>query len=109
VGKRLIGQYDVNSLGGFLGFKTRMICVTSHCARKYPFIKAALNNWVRYFLPTVGNPSRILSVMKLKHSDFWIYADDFLSFSSFETADWWFELVGGLIFPLRGSCSEGCS
>jgi hypothetical protein len=32
MGKRLIGQYDVNSLGGFLGFKMRMICAIFHGA-----------------------------------------------------------------------------
>jgi hypothetical protein len=36
MGKRLIGRYDVNSLGGFPGFKIRLICATFHCARKYP-------------------------------------------------------------------------
>jgi hypothetical protein len=41
VGKRLIGWYDVNSLEGFPGFKTRNIRVTSHCARKYLLSKAA--------------------------------------------------------------------
>jgi hypothetical protein len=49
------GREDVNSLGGFLGFKMRMICATSHCAGKYPVSKAALNIWVRYFIPMVGN------------------------------------------------------
>jgi hypothetical protein len=63
MGKRLIGREEVNS-GGILGFKTRMICVTFHCAGKYPLSKAALNNWVRYFIPMVGNSLRILPVMR---------------------------------------------
>jgi hypothetical protein len=63
--KRLIGRYDVNSLGGFPGFKMKMICATFHCARKYPLSKTALNKWVRYFIPMIGNSLRILPVMRL--------------------------------------------
>jgi hypothetical protein len=33
----------------------RMICATFHCAGKYPVSRTALNNWVRYFIPIIGN------------------------------------------------------
>jgi hypothetical protein len=49
VGKRFIGWWDVNSLGGFPGFEMRIICATFHRDRKYPLSKTSLNNWVRYF------------------------------------------------------------
>jgi hypothetical protein len=51
MGKRLIGRYYVNSLGGFHGFKMRMSCATFHCAGKYHLSKIAMYNWVRYFIP----------------------------------------------------------
>jgi hypothetical protein len=50
---------DVNSLGGFLGFKMT-ICAILHCAGKYPLSKTALINWVRYFTPIIGNSLGIL-------------------------------------------------
>jgi hypothetical protein len=64
MGKRLIGRYDVNLLGDFPGFKMNMICATFHCAGKYPLSKTALNNWVRYFIPMIGNSLRIMAVMR---------------------------------------------
>jgi hypothetical protein len=64
MGKTLIGRQDVNSLGGFAGFKMRMVCATFHCAGKYPLSKTALNNWVRYFIAIIGNSLRILPVMR---------------------------------------------
>jgi hypothetical protein len=42
----------------------RMICATFHCAGKYPLSKTALNNWVRYFIPMIGNFLRILPVLR---------------------------------------------
>jgi hypothetical protein len=63
MGRRLIGQYDVNSLGGFPGFKMRMTCATFHCARKYPLSRTALNIRVRYFIPVRGSSFIILPVM----------------------------------------------
>jgi hypothetical protein len=63
-GKRLIGRYGVNSLGGFPGFTMRMICATFHCAGKYPLSRTALNNGVRYFIPITGSPLRFLPVMR---------------------------------------------
>jgi hypothetical protein len=64
MGKRLISRYDVNSLGGSPDFKMRMICATLDCAGKYPLSKTALNNWVTYFVPMIGNSVRILPVMR---------------------------------------------
>jgi hypothetical protein len=58
MGKMLIGRQDVNSLGGSPFFKMRMVCATFHCAGKYPLSKTALNNWVRYFIPIIGNSVR---------------------------------------------------
>jgi hypothetical protein len=51
-------------LGGFPGVEMRTICVTFHCAGKYRLNKTALNNWVRYFIPMIGNSLRILPVMR---------------------------------------------
>jgi hypothetical protein len=42
MGKMLMGKHNVNSSGGFPGFKMRMICMTFHCAEKYPLSKTAL-------------------------------------------------------------------
>jgi hypothetical protein len=64
MGKRLIGRQDVN-WSGFPGFKMRMICATFYCAGKYPLNRTALNDWVRYFIPIIGNSLRILEVMRL--------------------------------------------
>jgi hypothetical protein len=63
MGKRLVDRYDVNSLD-VPGFKMRVICVTFHCAGKYPLSKTALNNWVRYFIPITGNSLRVLPVIR---------------------------------------------
>jgi hypothetical protein len=60
MGKRPIALWDVNSLGGFPGFKMRMICATLY----YAVSKTELNNWVRNFIPMVGNSLRILPVMR---------------------------------------------
>jgi hypothetical protein len=68
--KRFIGQKVVNSLGGFLGFKMRMVCATFRCVEKYPLSKTASNIWVRYFITIMGNPLRILPVMRSKPDDF---------------------------------------
>jgi hypothetical protein len=65
MGRRLISLYDVNSLGGFPGFKMRMTCATFHCTRKYPLSRIALNNRVRYFIPIIGSSLRIISMMRL--------------------------------------------
>jgi hypothetical protein len=64
MGRRLIGQEDVSSLGGFPGFNMRMTCAIFHCAGKYPLSRTALNNWVRYFIPIIGSSFRILPVMR---------------------------------------------
>jgi hypothetical protein len=43
--KRLMGQYDVSSLGGGGGlWFLDVVVLCDHCARKYPFSMAALNN-----------------------------------------------------------------
>jgi hypothetical protein len=63
MGKRHIGRYDVNSLGGFPGFKMTMICATFHSAGKYPLSKTALNNWVRYFIPMIGSIDRLCGLV----------------------------------------------
>jgi hypothetical protein len=70
MGKGFIGQKVVNSLGGFLGFKMRMVCKAFRCAEKYRLSKTASNNWVRNFIPIRGNPLRILPVMRSKPDDF---------------------------------------
>jgi hypothetical protein len=64
MGKRLMGRQDVSSFRSYPGFGMRMICATFHCAGKYPFSMAALNNCVRYFIPTIGSSFRILPVMR---------------------------------------------
>jgi hypothetical protein len=44
----------------------RMICVTFHCIGKYPLSKTTLNNWLRNFIPMIGNSLRILPVIELQ-------------------------------------------
>jgi hypothetical protein len=74
-----------------------MICTAFHCAGKYPLSVTALNDWVIFY-------SNNRQFFKNFTSDevepddflgFWVL-DDFLNFSSFETVDWWFELVWDL-------------
>jgi hypothetical protein len=61
MGKRPIGRQDVNSVGGFPGFKMRMICAIFHCAGNYPVSRTALNIFVRYFILITDNSLRIFT------------------------------------------------
>jgi hypothetical protein len=77
-----------------------MICAIFHCAGKYPLSRKALNNWLRYFIPIIGSCLRMLPVLRSQPDDclcFMLLMTSYLmSFSSFETFDWWFELIRGL-------------
>jgi hypothetical protein len=63
MGRRLIGWHGISSLGVFFYFNVRMTCATFHFAEKYPLSRAALSNWVRYFIPIIGSYFRVLPVM----------------------------------------------
>jgi hypothetical protein len=63
VGKSLICRWDVSSLGGFTGFRIRIIRATFRSDRKYPLSTTAMNSWGRYLIAIGGNSLRTLPVI----------------------------------------------